>query len=808
MATVDDAPTIRDGWVGRRVPRQEDTRLVTGTGLFADDDLPRGALHCAILRSPHPHARIVRIDVSKAREMPGVELAISGAEAREHWSPLPVTWEVPDMKSPEVWGLAVDKVAFEGEPVAAVAATSRYLAEDALEAIEVEYEVLEPVMTFDEVAAGFGAAGSEPPPVIYDGWDDNVQFTWDFAYGDVNGAFATADAVVSERVSVHRYGAVPLEPRATVADFDAGRRTLTLRLSTQFPHQMKAQYARVFGIPESSIRVVTGDVGGGYGAKGTVDADVIAVLLTILTGRPVKWAETREEWLLAGPAGSRGYTHIAEMAVRSDGTVLGLRDKLIGDLGCEGNTRAIGGAALIVASFYLPGPYRIETFDVKVRGGVTNKPAYGAYRGYGKDIANQLIEKLMDRAAEALEMDPLDIRRRNLVTEYPHTMCTGPILESGSFMECFDLLEEKMDVPALRAEQERARADGRHLGLALITTLEPSAGAIPMSLFAGYETATVRLHPDGTATLLSGLQPIGQGIQTSYAQVVADCLGLSPDEVRVRWGDTDVIPYGLGAYASRGATFGVSAALQAGMEVRRKVLIAAGVMLEAAPEDLDLRDGHATVKGSPDKRVPIPEVAYATYFMPGPYAMLPGEKDAVLEATSVYTNPNVTWMPDEHGRVRIYPTHASGAMGALVEVDVETGQVLVRRIWYVHDAGRIINPLIAEGQLLGSTIQAFGGTMFEQYVYDEDGRALTRTLTDYQLPNGASVPEIELFHIETPSPVTPLGTKGLGEGGHIGVGAVLLAAVEDALRPFGVKVNDTPLTPNRVLDLIDAAAEA
>jgi carbon-monoxide dehydrogenase large subunit len=412
----------------------------------------------------------------------------------------------------------------------------------------------------------------------------------------------------------------------------------------------------------------------------------------------------------------------------------------------------------------------------------------------------------MDTAAEALDMDPIEIRRRNLVTEYPYTMCTGPILESGSFVECLDLLEEKMDLPALRAEQERARADGRHVGVALVTTLEPSAGAIPMSMFAGYETATVRLHPDGTATLLSGLQPIGQGIQTSYAQVVADCLGLSPDDVKVRWGDTDVIPYGLGAYASRGATFGVSAAMQAGMEVRRKLLIAAGVLLEAAPEDIELGDGHVAIKGAPDTRRPIAEVTTATYFFPGPYAMLPGEKDAVLEANSVYTNPNVTWLPDEHGRVRIYPTHASGAMGAQVEVDVETGQVVVDRIWYVHDAGRIINPGIAEGQLIGSTIQAFGGTMFEQYAYGEDGRTLTRTLTDYQLPNGASIPEIELFHIENPSPVTPLGTKGLGEGGHIGVGAVLLAAVEDALRPYGVKVRDTPLTPNRVLDLIETGA--
>lgn len=802
-----DEPAEANGWVGRRISRQEDERLVTGAGTFTDDVAPAGALHCAVLRSPHPHARIRRVDTGRARTLPGVVAVITGAEAREYWEPLPPNFTLPGIVAPTVYGIAVDTAVYEGEPVAAVAATDRYLAEDALDAIEVDYEVLTPVTEVRDDAVDWSAEPpAEPVPLrVYDDWPDNVQLRYDAEFGDVERAFGEADLVVSARVAVHRYGPVPLEPRAVLADFDPRERTLTVRVSTQVPHQMRSTYARVFGLPESSVRVLTGDVGGGYGGKGQAEADVIPILLSLLTGRPVRWAETREEWLLGGPVGSRDYVHNAELALCSDGTILGLRDRLHADVGCDGVVRAIGLAALIVGATYIPGPYRVEAYQVQARGLVTNKSAYGAYRGYGKDIANQVMERLMDRAAAALGIDPLELRRRNLIRDFPHEICTGPIIESGSFVECLDLVERQMELPALRAAQQQARAEGRYLGVGVISTMEPSAGAIPMSIFSGFESATIRLHPDGTVTALTGLQPIGQGVQTSYAQVVADTVGVTPAEVRVRWGDTDAVPYGLGAFASRGATFGVAAAYQAAAEVRRKLLLAASVALEVSPDDLEVRDGRVSVTGAPGTGLSVAEVARRTYFEPGPYAMLPGEKDPSLEASAVYTNPNVSWVPDGQGRLRIYPTHASGAMGALVEVDPETGQVQVHHLWYVHDAGRIINPGIAENQLRGSSVQAFGGTMFEQVVYDADGRLATRTLADYQIPNLASVPDIDISHIQTPSPVTPLGTKGLGEGGHIGVGAVLLSAVEDALRPFGVEVMDTPLTPMRVLRLLDRA---
>ncbi|MGF6916089.1 carbon-monoxide dehydrogenase large subunit [Paraburkholderia sp. 40] len=800
------AERVKRSWVGRPIPRQEDERLVTGTGLFADDVEPPGALHCAILRSPHPHARIVSVDVSRARAIPGVAIAISGAEAREHWTPLPATFSLPGIVIPTVYGLAVDKVVYEGEPVAAVAAIDRYLAEDALEAIEVVYEVLEPVALDPEEAIDWGKGPSPVSTKVYENWPDNVQLRYDFSIGDVDGAFARADTIVKARVAVHRYSAMPLEPRAVVAEFEPARRSLTVRLATQIPHQMRSLFAQMFRLPESSVRVLATDVGGGYGSKAQPDADVVPILLSMLAARPVKWAETREEWLLAAPVGSRSYVHRGELALRSDGTILGMRDRLLIDLGCDGVARANGAAGAIIGAIYAPGPYLVDAYEVSARGLLTTKAPYGAYRGMGKDIANQVIERLMDKAAAALNIDPVELRRRNLPVSFPHQICTGPVIESGSFAACLDLLCKRMSLPDLREQQQQAHAEGRYLGFGVVSTLEPSGGAIPMSIFSGIESATVRLHPDGTATALTGMQSIGQGIETTYAQVVADCLGLEPGDVRMRWGDTESVPYGQGAFASRGATFGVGAIHKAATEVRQKLAMAAGIALDAAPQHIELADGVAWVRNT-DKAMRIAEVARRTYFEPGPYAMLPGVSDPLLEASATYASPDVNWVPDEFGRLRLYPTHACGAIGCLVEVDARTGQVEVRKIWVAHDAGRLINPGIVDNQLRGSAVQALGGTLLEQIVHDEASRLLTRTLGDYQIPHIATVPEIDVLHIETPSPLTPLGTKGVGEGCHIGLGAALLSAVEDALRPFRAEVLETPLTPPRVLALIGHAVE-
>jgi carbon-monoxide dehydrogenase large subunit len=804
------AATSTEPFVGRAITRSEDFRLLTGRGRFADDVVVLDPVYCAILRSPHPHARIVSVDTSRARAMPEVVMAISGAEAAEHWNPIPASMDLLDMKLPNVYALATEKVHYEGEAVAAVLAETREAAEDALSAIDVEYELL-PAITSVYDALGvdpFTAPDGPwvPKAVLYEEWGHNVQCDWAFEIGDPDAVFASAAHVVTCRPSAHRYSGVPMETRAVVAEYDAGRGSLKVRMSTQFPHQARTLIAAILGLSEPTVQVLADDVGGGFGNKLQCDSEVIPALLAVLSGRAVKWFEPRSDWLSSAPH-SRNYAHHIEGAFAEDGTLLAIREHLIGDEGCDGAGRTAGLGALLVGGTYAPGPYKVQSYRARVQAIVTNKAPYGAYRGYGKETANLAIERLMDTAAAQLGIDAVEIRQHNLVREFPYEMSSGPILESGSFTQCLDLVTEAMDLPALRLRQEEARAEGRHLGIGVISFLEPSAASIPMSVFNGFETASVRITPDGKAMVLTGLQAIGQGVETALSQITADRLGLLPEDIRIVYGDTNAVPYGLGAFASRGATFGMSAVHQAATQVRDKLLKAAANMLEADPDDLELGHGEVWVAGVPTQRLTVKEIARAVYLFPGPYATLPGEENPTLEGNYVWTNPNVSWAPDEHGRVRLYPAHSSGAQGALVEVDAETGEVRIEKIWIAHDCGKVINPGIVKAQVVGSTVQGLGGAMFEQLCYDDQGKLLTKTLNDYQLPNAMSAPPIEVLHMETPSPITPLGTKGVGEGGCIGTPAVLLSAVEDALRPFGVTVEHTPLDPQRVRALVRQAQQ-
>jgi carbon-monoxide dehydrogenase large subunit len=837
-------------YVGQRVKRKEDPRLLTGGGRFADDARGVGEIYCAILRSRHAHARITRVDTSKAAAIPGVVMAISGADAEPHWNQLMPAMDLLDMKLPQIYALATEKVHYQGEAVAAVVAESRYIAEDALAAIEVEYEVLPAIANLQdalgtalptdvEIRTGDGTrpgasdlpgtpgevveefagnigrraltheplaveGGGTPSAILYEEWGHNVQCDWAFEIGEPDKVFAEAEHVIRRRVATHRHSGVPLECRGLLAEYDAGRNQLKLHMSTQIPHQARSMIAATFGIPEPNIQVIADDIGAGYGNKLQADVEPIPILLAILTGRPVKWTETRKEWMMSAPH-ARDYYSDVEGAFDGDGTLLALRQHLIGDVGCDGCVRAAGMGALLVGGTYTPGTYRVQSYKARVQGVVTNKALYGAYRGYGKETANIAIERLLDAAADELGIDRVDIRRRNLIEEFPHELPSGPIIESGSFAESLETLVAAMDLPALRKRQEAARAEGRYLGVATVVFLEPSAASIPMSLFNGYETASVRITPDGQVLVLTGMQAIGQGMETAMAQITADRLGVKPDDVRIVWGDTNAVPYGLGSYASRGATYGMSAVYQAATQVREKLLKAAANLLEASPEDLEALDGVVSLIGAPARQVSVADVAKAVYLFPGPYAVLPDEPNPTLEGNYVWTNPNVSWNPDEHGRVRLYPAHGGGAEGALVEIDIETGQVTVERMWVAHDVGKMINPAIVEAQIVGGMVQGFGGAMMEQMRYDADGNMVATTLNDYQLPNSLSAPPIEVMHLETPSPITPLGTKGVGEAGCIGTAALLMAAVEDALSPLGVKVDATPLDPESVLNMIHAA---
>jgi carbon-monoxide dehydrogenase large subunit len=788
-----------DSWVGTSMRRREDRRLVLGAGRFAADVSVPGQVHCALVRSPHPHARIRAVDASVARAMPGVVTVVTGKQALEHWRPLPQMTHAPGAKYPGAHALAHDKVVFQGEAVAAVAAEDPYIAEDAIQAVRVEYEVLPPVVGID---AALGD-GSTAPTLLYD-WEDNLQVNSRFEIGDVDDAFAAADEIVKHRLTVQRHGGVPLEPRAALAQYEPVSRQVILRLSTQIPHQCRSVLSEIFGFPESNIRVISEDVGGAYGNKAQIDAEAVVVLLAMLTGRPAKWVETRTEWMMTGPA-SRDYRVDVEAAFRSDGRLLAIRQRLVGNVGCDGGTRASGFPSLMVGGNYVPGPYDVQSYASRVQAVVTNKGPYGGYRGYGKDAANGAIERAMDMAARRLGLDRVEIRRRNLIAEYPYQMCTGPIVESGSLIACLDAVAEEMDIPALEERQRRERENGRQLGIGIVSFIEPSGASIPGSYFNGYQSATVRMAPDGSVTVLTGIQNTGQSVETPVAQVAAQTLGCHPDRIMVVSGDTGSVPYGLGSFSSRGSTYGLNAVHTAAVKVREKLVKAAALMLEADALDIEVADGAAFVRGAPQRRLTLDELARAVYITPGPYLTLPDEPDPGLEASSTWTSPDVRWTPDEHGRMRIYPEHSCGAAGALVEVDPETGQVRVEQVWLAHDVGKQVNPAIVEGQLIGSVVQGFGGVMMEELAYDDSGTMLARTLGDYQMPNFLSVPPVVPIHLETPSPGTPLGTKGAGEPGCISTGSLLMAAVENALEPFAVQVTTAPLTQANVLALIEAA---
>lgn len=785
--------------VGQPLARREDARIVMGGGRYVDNFSTPSDLHLAVVRSTRAHARILGVDTTQARRSPGVVLTLTGAEALAHWQPIWPTVTLEGTRLPRRHAMAAARTVFVGEPLALVVAATAAQAEDAAARVHVDYADL-PVNTDPGLAADVAAGGDA---LLYPDWQTNLQSEYHFAMGDVDACFASADLVLDETLSSHRYGAMPLETRVTHAAYDPREQTLTVRASTQVPHQMRLYFSKVFGIPESRIRILAGDVGGAFGAKLAVDTEHLVVLASKLLGRPVKWFESRSEWMAAGPA-ARDFRTRVRAAFRRDGTLLALETDVLADMGCDGAERACGFGMPVNSGIYAPGPYKVSVYRSRVRCVVTNKAPYSAYRGYGKDLANLYLERLLDLAADRLGLDPVAVRRLNLLDRYPHQLCTGPVIENGSLREALALLVERMDLPALRARQAAARQEGRHLGFAVASYLEPSGFAFPGSSFQNYESATVRVAADGSVQVMTGIQNIGQGIETSYAQVAADVLGCRVGDVQIAWGDTTAIPFGSGTYASRGAMYAVGAIVNAAAIVRARLLAGAAQLLQCAAGELTIEDGEIFRPGW-DARCSVAEVAHAAYVQPGAEIILAEADAPLLEATATYRHPQINWQPDELGRVQVYPSHPGGASGALVEVDPLTGRVDVLKVWVVSDHGVVLNPLLLEGQTRGAVVQQIGGTLYEALAYDAAGVPRARTLKDYGMPTVWAAPEIDLAHLETPSPATRIGAKGGGENGCIATSTVLMGAVEDALRPWGVKVMDSTLTPARVFDLIAQA---
>ena len=747
---------------------------------MADVQRPH-TLHLAIVRSPHAHARVGSVDTATARRGPGVVAVVSFADLPELARPIPMRMnERGQMGRFLQHPLAHDKVRYAGEPVAAVLAADRYLAEDAVADVGVQYEPL-PAVVDTRAAAAPGA------PLLFEVEGTNTVASFAVACGDVERALQGADLVVRETFYVQRHAGVPLETRGALAEWDAGRAVLTMWGMTKVPHVNRRILAEHAGLPEHRVRFVSSDVGGAFGVRGELyPEDFLVALLAIRTGRPVRWIEDRREHLQAANH-SREQHHDIAIGLRRDGTILAVHDRFWNDMGAY--VRTHGATVPNNTAAYLPGPYRIAHYRAEATCVVTNKTPAGTYRAPGRFEATFVRERIVDVAARALGMDPADVRRRNLVPAeaMPYdlgttTHGTSVVYDSGDFPRLFEWALDRVDYAALRREQAQARRAGRHVGIGLAYVVEKSG-------LGPWESARVLVDGSGAVVVHSGTPSVGQGVETVFAQVCADVLGVRYEDVTVRHGDTEALPDSVGAFGSRGTVMGGNAVQGAAERVRDKVLAVAARLLEAHPADLELRDGAVHVRGVADRALTLREIARAA----GVGRALAAGTEPGLEALHYY---------EQGGKM----TYGHGLHLAVVEVDTETGVPRLLRYVVAYDVGRAINPMLVEGQLVGGLAQGIGAALHEELAYDESGQLTAGTLMEYHLPAAADMPPLEIWvREEDPSPTNPLGVKGAGEDGIVAAGGAVANAVADALAPLGVQIRALPLRPARLRELIRAA---
>ncbi len=759
-------------FVGSEVKRLEDPRLLRGEAQYVDDLVLPGLAHAHIVRSLHAHARLAGIDTSGAAAHPGVLLVLTGHDLAGVAAPKPLILAPPGTVNPSRLALATDRVRCVGDPVALVVASARAVARDAADLVGVAYEPLPAVLDPD-------AAVAPGAPAVWDAAPDNVAYAHAWSTGDVDATFARAHRVVRARFVNPRLAALPLEPRGCLAHWQGGR--LTFWTSTQGAHKTRSLLAETLGVPGHLIRVIAPDVGGGFGVKfGLYDEEVLVAVAARRLGRPVKWIETRSESMVATFHG-RGQVHTAELAIDADGNFLGLRVEGLGDLG----SHLEGFTALppILCGRLVTGAYRIPAASYATRGVFTHRAPTGPYRGAGRPEASYIIERLADLAARELGMDPVEIRRRNLVRDgdFPFRSPAGLTYDSGRYGATLDRALALLDYGHARQEQERARQAGRLVGIGVSTFVETaSTGPSRTGALAGHEYGAVRVEPSGRITVLTGTSPHGQGTATTLAQIAADALGVTPADVTVLHGDTGVVPIGFGTGGSRGASVGGTAVLLAAETVRDKARRVAAHLLEAGEADVELDGGRFHVRGLTARGVTPAEVAAAAHRG----QRLPAGMEPGLDATRVYDPPDFT-IP-------------FGVYLTLVEVARETGVVRVLRFVGVDDVGTVINPLLLEGQLHGGIAQGIAQALWEEIVYDETGQILTGSLMDYAAPKADVLPAPELDRTVTPTPVNPLGAKGVGEAGCVGAPQAVVNAVVDALAHLGVRHVDMPLRPEKL----------
>ncbi|CCF19977.1 Carbon-monoxide dehydrogenase [Pseudorhizobium banfieldiae] len=776
---------LRPKMVGTRVKRTEDPRLLAGMGQYVDDISPAGTLHVALRRSDQPHARILNIDVGEAFSVPGVVAIYDISDIEGEIKPAIPTSRMPGYYATPNWPLARGKVRYVGEPVVAVVAESRYAAEDALEHINIQYDPLPfAIRQVDAV--------KDDAPLLHEEAGTNTIIRREFKRGDVDAAFEEAAVIVKGRFRMTRKTAVPMENRSYLAQWDGRKQSLTLHTSSGSPGIIRDVLSGCLDLPGTRLRVVAPDVGGSFGAKGSLyPEEMLVCVLARKLKRPVKFVSDRLEDLSAT---SQAFDELieAELAVTSEGLLIGLKADVIGDVGAYSIYPWTAALETVQVVSFLPGPYRMEHYRGRIRGVLTPKPPTGPYRGVGRPSSTFAMERLVEMAARELNMDPVEFRRRNLVRaeEFPYRTASGIIWDKSAFQECLEGACEKADYADLVRQRDAARSEGRWVGIGLasyaeLTGIGSRISVAPgMPINTGTETSKIEIDATGAITASFGISSHGQGLETTLAQVIVDELGCKLEDIQVRHGDSALVPMSSGTYASRSAVLGGGAATLAARVVKGKVLRAAAFLMEQSVDDLDIRDGIIASRQS-NLTMTLKEVASAVYTQMG---RIPREQREDLTASETY---------DPYLGTACSSTHL-----AMVEIDPETYGVEIRRYVVAEDCGKIINPMIVDGQVHGAVAQGIGAALLEEIVHDDNGQAVAASLADYLVPVAGTVPNIGIVHIEADLPNNVGGFRGMGEGGTIGAPAAIANAVSDALAHLGVSVETLPITPERIFQLL------
>ena len=784
MSHTSQTPTPNNSYVGSKVPRKEDERFLRGLGSYIDDiPEPSGLLYVGFVRSTYAHARILSINAEGAKALKGVTAVITGAHIAEWTSPMATP--VPGDKTLLRYNMAVDKVLYVGEPVAAVIASDPYVVEDALQLVEVDYDPLTPVVSIAESL-------DPKSPRLYDYLPSNVAFEARYAVPGTDEAFANARHVFQDTFSSSRLSGVAMETRGFIASFDKGQKKMTIWSTAHLPHKERWEVAEALGLAERNVRIISPDVGGSFGLKTVTHPEVVVgAAISRHLGRPVKWLQDRQEDLAL--MHGRDFQFHVELALDDQGVILGVRNTPLVNIGAYPLWVTTAGLDAAGAGHHMMGPYKVPFYSYHARSVVTNTAPTASYRGVAAPICTFAMESLLMRAAEKLQLDPIEIRRRNLISQadLPYTNAVNVTHDTASNLECLERVLAMSDYTRFRLEKSgKAGPDGRLRGIAVACMADHTGQGTSIarargqaSRWPGYDGALVKIEPDGKATVHVSFASQGQGHATVFAQIAADILGLSIDDVTVATSDTDTVPFGTGAGASRGAVVGGGAVIKASTLVADKMKRIAGHMLEAHPRDVLLDKGKAFVNGAPDLSVSISKIAETAYMIG--LGQMPKGESIGLDAMEFYDPPS--------------SSYAMAAHAAQVAVDPGTGLVSVERYFVVHDCGRVLNPTIVDGQVVGAIVQGIGAVLMEAARYSEDGQPVSTTLLDYTIPTMLDVPEIVVEHIETPSTITLGGMKGAGESGAVGVIPAIILAVADALGAHQPQFTTMPLTPSNVL---------